>query len=193
MREAGARTCTLTYLRDLNLLDVGVRDDRRVEVTASGLTVHKGAQLAVDATLVSPLKRCGQARPRAHWQDGAALLDARKQKATKYPELMNSHRCRLVTAGMEIGGRWEESAYELLVDLAKGKAEEAPKLLRGSATNGWLRRWVSMLSKAGMDSFANTLLRGNDDTELWNGTVPPLGMVLCAAQEPPVCSRMGPT
>ena len=54
-----------TFLNDpFNLLDVGVRDDRRVEVTASGLTVHKGAQLAVNATLVSPLKRCGHARLR---------------------------------------------------------------------------------------------------------------------------------
>ena len=34
---------------------------------------------------------------------------------------------------------------------------------------------------------------GTDDTEVWNGTVPPLGMVLGAAQEPPVCSIMGPT
>ena len=99
--------------------------------------------------------RQGQARPRAHWQDGAALLNARKDKAKKYPELLRSHRCRLVIAGMEVGGRWDEAAYDFLVDLAKGKAEEAPKLLWGSAANGWLRQWVSMLFKAGMDSFAN--------------------------------------
>ena len=191
VREAGARTKTHTYLRNLNLLEVGVRDDRRVEVTASGLTVHKGAQLAIDATLVSPLKRNGQARPRAHWQDGAVLQDAKKDKATTYPELLHSRRCRLVTAGMEIGGRWEEDAYDLLVNLARAKAEEAPKLLRGSATHGWLRRWVALLSKTGMDSFANTLLSGNQDTNLWNGPAPPLGAVLCAAAEPPQYSRLG--
>ena len=155
------------------------------------MTLHKGAQVAVDAILVSPLTRQGQAKPKAHWQDGAALLNARKDKAKKYPELLRSHRCRLVIAGMEVGGRWDEAAYDFLVDLAKGKAEEAPKLLWGSAANGWLRRWVSMLSKAGMDSFANTLLHNTADTELWNSTVPPLGVVLCAAPESPACSRLG--
>ena len=61
--------------------------------------------MAVDATLVSPLTRRGAARPRAHWQDGAALKDARKKKATTYPELLETRRCTLVTAGMEVGGR----------------------------------------------------------------------------------------
>ena len=131
------------------------------------MTVHRGAQVAVDATLVSPLKRNGTARPRAHWQDGAALQDARKAKQRNYPELLRSRRCRLLTAGMEVGGRWEETAYEFLVELAKEKAQEAPKLLRGSATHGWLRRWVSLLSKAGMDSLASTLLYGTaSKTEL---------------------------
>ena len=93
-------------------------------MTANGLAIHKGAQLAVDSTLVSPLKRNGEAQPRTHWQDGAALENARKRKATTYPELLRSSRCRLVTAGMEVGGRWEEGAYELLLELAKAKAEE---------------------------------------------------------------------
>ena len=98
------------------------------------MTLHKGAQVAVDAILVTPLTRQGQARPRAHWQDGAALLNARKDKAKKYPELLRSHRCRLVTAGMEMGGRWEDGTYELLLDLARAKAKKAPKLLRVSET-----------------------------------------------------------
>ena len=34
MREAGARTRTHTYLRNLNLHDVGVQDERREEVVA---------------------------------------------------------------------------------------------------------------------------------------------------------------
>ena len=162
MREAGARTKTHTYLRNLNLLDVGVRDDLRV----------KG--------------------PRAHWQDGAALKNAKKNKANTYPKLLHSRRCRLVTAGMEVGGRWEEEAYDLLLGWAKAKAEEAPKVLRGSATHRWLKRWVSLLSKAGMDSFVNTLLNGAEDTDLWNSATPPLGVVLCAAHEAPANSRMGP-
>ena len=32
--------------------------------------------------------------------------------------LRKSKRCKLVTAGMEVGGRWEETAYEFLLGLA---------------------------------------------------------------------------
>ena len=39
-----------------------------------------GAQVAVDCTLVSPLKRNGEVRFRAHREKGAALADAVKCK-----------------------------------------------------------------------------------------------------------------
>ena len=194
-REAGGRVKTNVYLKNLNLLEARVRDDRRLEVVVSGLPLYNGAQVAVDATLVSPLTRKGQARARAHWQDGAALKDARKSKANTYPELLHSSRCRLLTAGMEVGGRWDEEAYNFLVELAKAKAAEAPKVLRGSAVYSWLRRWVAILSKAGMDSFVTILLgeqEGGTDTDLWYSPVPPLGAVVCAAPEAPLYSRLGP-
>ena len=79
-----------------------------------------------------------------------------------------------------------------MVELAKAKAAEAPKVLRGSAVYSWLRRWVAILSKAGMDSFVTTLVENDaQKTELWNSTVPPLGVVLCAAPEDPGVSRLG--
>ena len=121
-------------------------------MVASGLPVVGGAQVAIDATLVSPLKRNGTARPRAHKEDGAALKDAAKLKEKTYPELLAAHRCTLVTAAMEVGGRWNEEAYQLLLQLAKAKAQEASRVLRGSATHSWLRRWTTLLSKAAMDS-----------------------------------------
>ena len=62
---------------------------------------------------------------------------------------------------MEVGGRWDEQAYAFLVELAKARAEQAPAVLRGSAMHSWLRRWVAILSKAGMDSFVTTLLYGD--------------------------------
>ena len=186
---------TNVYLKNLNLLEARVRDDRRLEVVVSGLPLYNGAQVAVDATLVFPLTRQGQTRARAHWQDGAAFKDARKDKANTYPELLHSSRCRLLTAGMEVGGRWDEEAYNFLEELAKAKAEEAPKVLRGSMVHSWLRRWVAILSKAGMDSFVTILLgeqESGTDTDLWNSITPPLGVISCAAQEAPVTSRLGP-
>ena len=138
---------TNVYLKNLNHLHARVRDDRQLEVVVSGLPAYNGAQVAVDATLVSPLKRNGEARPRAHWEDGAALKDARKAKATRYPELLLSRRCQLLCAGMEVGGRWDEQAYAFLVELALAKAQEVPRTLRGAATHSWLQQWVPYCPK----------------------------------------------
>ena len=191
-REAGARVRTHAALNNLNVFSVQPSDERRLEVVASGLPPYHGAQVAVDAALVSPFTRKGTARPRADWEDGAALKDAQKLKATTYPELQSFRRCKLVTAGMEVGGRWDESAYEFLLKLADAKAQQAPLVLRGSATRAWLKRWVALLSKAAMDSFASTLVYGTaENTELWNGPPPALGVVLCSAPEPPEVSRLG--
>ena len=61
---------------------------------------------------------------------------------------------------MEVGGRWDEEAYEFLLALADAKAQQAPAVLRGHTTRAWLRRWTALLSKAAMDSFASTLVYG---------------------------------
>ena len=74
-REAGARVATHVALRDLNL-DVPASDGRRKEVVANGLPLWQGAQVAVDATPVSPVRRDGQPRPRADQQPGLALAQA---------------------------------------------------------------------------------------------------------------------
>ena len=64
-------------LRDLAAFDV--MDSRRLEVVADGLTAFRGAQLAIDTTLVSALRRDGTARPGAATRAGAALT-ARRMK-----------------------------------------------------------------------------------------------------------------
>ena len=105
-REAGGRVKTNSYLRDLNLTGVHTTDERRLEVVVSGLPLHHGAQVAVDATLVSPVGRSGKAHAKTHWLDGAALARAaRKKQEETYPELLHSRRCRLLVAGQEVGGR----------------------------------------------------------------------------------------
>ena len=98
-KEAGARIESHVALRDLNL-DVPASDGRRIEVVANGLPLWQGAQVAVDATVVSPVRRDGQPRPRADQQPGLALAQAVDRKDRTYPELRQARRCRLVVFGV---------------------------------------------------------------------------------------------
>jgi hypothetical protein len=124
----------------MNLASADVYDDRRLEVLATGLPLYNGAQLAVDTTFVAPLRRTGEARPRAWHEDGAAMVDARRRKEKRYPELLNSRRCRLVVTAHETGGRWSEEAYNFVLQLVAAKARSAPRLLQVSALFTWTRR-----------------------------------------------------
>ena len=73
-------------------------DARAIEVLATGLPLHHGAQLAVDITLKISLGACGGARPNA---SHAVLTVARRDKERKYHELLVSERCRLVVVAMD--------------------------------------------------------------------------------------------
>ena len=114
-REAGARVTTNVLVRDMDLAHFNALDSRRLEVVADGLTLWRGAQLAVDTTLVSPLSRNGEARRRAANHDGAALDAARKRKEDTYPELTGEDgRTRLVVLAAEVGGRWSAETAQFL-------------------------------------------------------------------------------
>ena len=86
---------------DFDLLPPGRIDDRKIEVVADGLPLFHGAQLAVDATLVSPVRGDGSARRQCADHDGAALQQARRQKENTCPELARPRggRARLVVLG----------------------------------------------------------------------------------------------
>ena len=71
-REAGASVATNVRLADMNL-DVPMQDARRIEVVCHGLPPWHGEQLAVDATLVSPLGRDGQPRANANAHPGIVV------------------------------------------------------------------------------------------------------------------------
>ena len=98
---------------------------------------------------------------------------------------INLHMSNEKNFSKNFDGLTKEESERLLelersLELAKAKAQEAPQVLRGSATHGWLRRWVSLLSKTGMDSFASTLVHGTArNIELWTSSTPFLGAVLC--------------
>ena len=78
-REAGASVRCHAKLRDMNVA-VSAQDERAIEVLASGLPIHRGAQLAVDVTMRCALTAQGLASPGAAHKNGAALLRAIRDK-----------------------------------------------------------------------------------------------------------------
>ena len=92
---------------DLDLGAFDHLDGRRLEIIADGLPLWRGAQLAIDTTLVSPIRADGTARRHAAHRDDVALEEARRTKERKYPELAgNGGRARLVVVAAEVGGRF---------------------------------------------------------------------------------------
>ena len=159
-REAGGRVATNVLIRELDLVEFNAFDSRRVEVIADGLTLWQGAQLAIDTTLVSPLRGDGSARPRAADHSGAALQAARRRKEATCPELaLNSEgRARLVVLAAEVGGRWSNETSQFLRGLAKARAETVPLILQGRAKAAWLRRWSALLACSMVRAFSGSLV-----------------------------------
>ena len=147
-------------IRDLDLGEFNAFDNRRVEVIADGLTLWQGAQLAIDTTLVSPLRGDGSARPRAADHNGAALEAARRRKEATYPELARGTegRARLVVLAAEVGARWSDETAQFLRGLAKARVEAVPMVLQDRAKAAWLRRWSSMLACSVVRAFSESLL-----------------------------------
>ena len=156
-REAGARVSTNVFVRDLDLPVLG-HDGRRLEVVADGLPLFGGAQLAIDTTLVSPIRGDGQPRPMCATHDGAALAQARRRKQRTYPEFGGQGRARLVVLAAEVGGRWSEEARAFVSQLAKTKAKSVSRVLAGRARQAWQHRWASLLACASARAFALSLL-----------------------------------
>ncbi len=147
-----------TLVRDLNVPNVSLNDTRRIEVIADALPFHSGAQVALDATLVSPLSRTGEPRFHSDVVDGAVLEEARRKKEEDtYRDIASSGRCRFITCGMEVGGRWAHALQAFLSKLAKAKACTAPRLLQTAARHWWMQRWQGMLAIAAQVALAGSL------------------------------------
>ena len=192
-REAGARVATNVFLRDMNL-DVPVLDGRRIEVVANGLPIWHGAQLAVDTTLVSPIRGDGRPHRRAASEPGVVLgrADWRKRRSI-YPELLQARRSRLLVLGFEVGGRWSGAALDFLRRLARTRARGVPSVLQASARQAFAYRWSGLLSVAAQNAFAASLLEVPLQSVFGvDGPVPDLGDTLADArwQEAPVVSRL---
>ena len=84
-------------------------DERRLEVIVDGLPLYGGAQLAIDATLVSAVTGTGVPHQGAARRDAVSLVAAWRRKERRYPELVGNHgRARLVVVAGETGGRWSQ-------------------------------------------------------------------------------------
>ena len=155
---------TNVFLRGSDLGVGGVLDNRRLEVVVDGLPLFNRAQLAVDTTLVSPIRRYGAPRPRAHEVNGIALKHARRDKETTYPEVAGrGGRARVVVFAGEVGGWFSTETGQFLSDLAWAKTQGVSDLLCGRARSAWAHRWSAMsamLECAAARAFATLLLGG---------------------------------
>ena len=127
-------------LRDMNTV-CPANDDREIEVVASGLRLRHGAQLAVDVTLRSATTSCGAACTNAANVDGAVLVRPRRDKETKYAELVDGARCHLVVVAIE-----SDESMNFISDLASVRSQNAPQALQRPAFLAWRRRWTRMLA-----------------------------------------------
>ena len=160
-QEAGGRVVQNCFLRDMNL-DVPVADARRIEVMASRLPAWAGAQVAVDATLVSPVRRDGSIHPGTALTPGISLERAeRRKREVTYRELLRARRCRLIVFGLEVGGRWSDGALDLVRRLARGRARQVPSFLRQAAAQGYAYRWSALAAVAAQRALAASLLHLN--------------------------------
>ena len=108
-------------------------DNRRLEVVVDGLPLFRGAQLAIDTTMVSPVRSDGTARRQCaatsreqFWTKPGGGRSALTRAGSA------SRRARLVVLGCEVGGRWSEETRQFLTGLVAAKARSEPEIMRKS-------------------------------------------------------------
>ena len=123
-------------------IDVPVSDARRIGVVANGLPLWHGAQLAIDATIVSPVTRTGSVRHGADTRPAAAVQDAdRRRRRQTYPDPGRQTGAARRTRD----GGWRALQHlklpaSFLRLLAQHRAASVAAPLRAAARAGCLRR-----------------------------------------------------
>ena len=168
-REAGAQVARNVRVGDMNI-DVPVSDARRIEVVTNGLPLWHGAQLAIDATIVSPVTRTGSARPGADTRPAAA---GRTQPDANGAKPTQSSRARDERGSSYSGLRLAGASASFLRLLAQHRAASVAAPLRAAARAGWVQRWSGMLAVAAMRAYAASLLE-----------LPPAGEACVAGEAP---------
>ena len=85
LQRVCAVVTTNMRIQDMDIVVPNQLDERRIEVLADGLPLFHGAQVVVDTTLVSALRRDGAPHPRCADVDRAALEAARRRKSSGIP------------------------------------------------------------------------------------------------------------
>ena len=133
-REGGGRVATNRMIRDLDLAIPSAGIPGASKSLWMAFSLFGGAQLAVDATMVSPVRADGLPREGAAARDGGSH-HSRQRKERTYLELSgHQHRCRLVVLATEVGGRWSLETRDFLRALAVDRAR-----LNHSCTREWNR------------------------------------------------------
>ena len=102
-------------------------EGRRLEVTADGLPLFDGAQLALAVD-------CSQRR-----------RSTPRRKERTYPELHGAgRRARLVVLAAEVGEKWSDETAQFLRALARHRAQGAPGVMRQRVQSAWLRQFVRL-------------------------------------------------
>ena len=79
---------TNTRIQDMDIALPDQLDERRTEILVDGLSSFHGAQLAVDTTLVSALRRGGGPRSRCADVDGAVLESRSLEEGAPLPRAL---------------------------------------------------------------------------------------------------------
>ena len=86
MQEAGAVVLKNQTLAEMRIEGAFPMDDRKVEILARNFPLYQGIPLVCDASLVSPIKANGIARPRAPHEPE---LPSRALKTSKLPRILS--------------------------------------------------------------------------------------------------------
>ena len=190
LQKAGANARHRPLLRDLAIPGILDTDTRQLDVVAGGLSLYGGRTIVGDATLRSPLSGTGTPHGVAATTDGATFPQARRDKATTYPELATENaRHKFLVLGTEIGGRFSIECIDLVRKLVTTKCGHLEGPERKLLQLIYHRRWWGILSTSAQRAVALNLL-GGDWAPSCSFVLPSEEVLLCAAVVPPAASRM---
>ena len=134
-KEAGARMASHVALRDF-ILDVLACDGRRIEVVANGLPIWQGAQIAADATIVSPVRRMANL---AHGLTSNRASPSTRQSTANTELTRNCGKLGAAawssSAWKLVGGAGEPRHLDVLATACAGKGSPAPSRVRTAPTH----------------------------------------------------------